>query len=274
VELPGLDDSCLCNVSYEVKDVFYTLHDDANGDPRAISLDVVLRAGILATKTREIDVIDDCYSLSGRAEIQRENLQIDELLCEGVSHLNVKEILSVPKDTPSAALIYSLDCKPKVQELSIVDEKLLIRGKLIVFVLYGSTEGEDPMYSLVGEYDFEHSVPADGADEGVFCECGITDQNISFTLNAASEIELRCMLEFYTRVVKKTAVELIGGCNIHEEEADESADRGLVIYFAQKDDTLWDIAKLYRTDQEKIMRLNQMDNGHILAGQKILIPRG
>ena len=273
VELPGLDDSCLCNVSYEVKNVFYTLHDDANGDPRSISLDVVLRAGILASKTREIDVIDDCYSLLGREEIHHERVQMDELLCEGVSHLNLKEILSVPKDAPSVGAIYSLDCKPKVQELFVVDEKLMIRGKLIVFVLYGSADGENPLYSLVGEFDFEHSVTADGADESVFCECGVTDQNISFTLNAASEIELRCMLEFYTRAVKKTAFNLVGGCEIHEEEPGESLDRGLVIYFAQKGDTLWDIAKHYRTDQEKIMRLNQMNNGHILAGQKILIPR-
>ncbi|MBQ2696106.1 MAG: DUF3794 domain-containing protein [Clostridia bacterium] len=273
-ELPGLDDGCLCNVSYSVKDVFYTLHEDVNGDPRAISLDVVLRAEILATKTRELDVIDDCYSLSGRTDVSRSCVQIDELLCEGVSHLNLKEILSVPKEAPSAALVYSLDCKPKVQELLIVDEKLVIRGKLIVFVLYGSAEGDDPMYSLVREYDFEHSVPADGANESVFCECGITDQNISFTLNAASEIELRCMLEFYTRVVKKTAFDLIGGCEIHEEEAEAVADRGLVIYFAQKGDTLWDIAKFYRIDQEKIMGLNQMDHDKLLAGQKLLIPRG
>ncbi len=273
VEIPGLDDNCLCNVSYEVKDVYYMLKDDASGDPRVISLDAVLRADIVASKVQDTQFIDDCYSISGRAEIARETIELDELLCEGTSHLNLKEILSVPAGEPVASAVYSLDCKPKVLELLVADEKIIIRGKLSVFVLYASAEGKEPMYSLTGEYDFEHVVPAEGVDTTAFLECGVTDQNISFSLNAASEIELRCVLEFYTRAVRKQVLDRITGCELIEDEAENEERRGLVIYFAQHGDTLWDIAKRYRTDQHKIMKLNQMDGSHILAGQKILIPR-
>ncbi|MBR7163805.1 MAG: DUF3794 domain-containing protein [Clostridia bacterium] len=272
VEVEGLDDACLCNVSYEIKDVYYVLKDDLNGDPRVISLDVVLRADILASKIQDAQCIEDCYSVSGRAEVARDKMQLDELLCEGISHLSLKEILTVPEGVPAASAVYSLDCKPKVQELLVADEKLIIRGKLTTFVLYGSAEGEAPLYSLMGEFNFEHSVPAEGADETAFCECGVTDQNISFTLNAASEIELRCVLEFYTRAVRKQEIEHITGCELMEDESGQTESRGLVIYFAQKGDTLWDVAKHYRIDQDTIMQLNQMDNGQILAGQKILIP--
>ncbi len=273
IDIEGLSEDCLCNVAYEVKDVFHTLKDDTNGDPRVISLDVVLRADIIASKTREIDVIDDCYTTFGVADIKREQLRLDELLCEGVSHVSMKEILSIPETMPAAGAVYNLSCKPKVGEIQIIDEKLLIKGKLIVFVLYGSTNGEAPLYSLVNEFDFEHSIPADGADETAYCECGVTDQNVSFTLNAASEIELRCVLEFYTRAIKPTVLQVISGATITEEDIDILPERGLIIYFVQKGDTLWDIAKHYRTDYEKIMQLNQMDNSLILPGQKLLIPR-
>lgn len=274
IEIPGLDDTCMCNVSYVVKDVYYMLKEDANGDPRVISLDVVLRADVVASKIQDVQYIDDCYSLSGRAEIARDTVELDELLCEGISHLNLKEILSVPSGLPAAGAVYSLECRPRVSELLVADEKLIVRGKLGVFVLYASAEGNEAMYSLEGEYDFEHVVPADGADGTAFFECGVTDQNISFSLNAASEIELRCVLEFYTRAVRRQVVEHITGCELTEEETENEARRGLVIYFAQHGDTLWDIAKHYRTDQHKVMKLNQMDSTQILAGQKILIPRG
>lgn len=272
LEVPGLDDTCLCNVSYEVKDVYYLLKDDANGDPRAISLDVVLHADVMASKIQEKSFVEDCYSLSGREEVTYESLQLDELLCEGISHLNLKEILTVPEGVPAASAVYSLDCKPKVQELLVKDDKLVVRGKLGVIVLYGSAGDKQPLYSLEGEFDFEHAVPAQGADDTTICECGVTDQNISFTLNAASEIELRSKLEFYTRVIKRKTVNPVTACEILEGEA-EPEGRGLVIYFAQKGDSLWDVSKHYRVDRQAVMKLNQMDGEQILAGQKILIPR-
>ncbi len=272
VDVEGLGDDCLCHVSYEIKDVFYSLRQDVNGDTRIVSLDVVLCAHIMASKTQTITVIDDCYSTAGKEEISRSKVHLDELLCEGVSHLNLKEVLAVPELAPAVGGIYSLDCKPKVTEIQVVDEKLVIRGKMVAVVLYGSAEESLPVRSLFGEFDFEHVVPVDGADANVFCECGVTDQNISFTLNAASEIELRCILEFYTRAVRKMELELVSGCEIDESEHETEKNRGLVIYFAQRGDTLWDVSKRYRTDKEAIMQLNRMEGELLLPGQKLLIP--
>ena len=274
IEFEGINDDCLCHVSYDVKDVFYSIKEDAAGDPRMIALDVVVRADVMASKTKDSLVIDDCYARSGELTAYWEKQHYDEVLSEGASHLNLKEILSLPEAAPRADTVYSLDCKAKVQELSVENETLMIRGKLAVFVLYGSSESTQPMHSLVGEFDFTHNVPADGADESVFCECGITDRKISFSLNAASEIELRCALEFYTRVIKKKEISLLSGCELSEEQSGEVlVRRGPVIYFAGKGDTLWDVAKRYKADSGEIARLNRFENEAICAGQKILIPR-
>ncbi|MGN1059056.1 MAG: SPOCS domain-containing protein [Clostridia bacterium] len=270
-DIDGLNDDCLCNVTYSVKNVYYTLKEDMNGDPRIISLDVVLRADIMASRIQDVQVIDDCYSTVGEAALQSEHIRLDELLSEGVSHESIKEILTIPEGVPAAGAVYSLQCKPKVQEIQIAGEKMIIRGKLAAFVLYGCADAENPMYSLVGEFDFEHAVPVDGLDENAVCECSVTEQGVSFTLNAASEIELRCVLEFYTRAMKKTDLELMTGCEVSEEET-EAVRRGMVIYFAQQGDSLWDIAKRYKTDQDKIMHLNKMEQPQVLPGQKILIP--
>ncbi len=270
-DIEGLGDDCLCNVTYEVKNVYWTVKEDVNGDARIVSLDIVLRADITASRTVEGEVIDDCYSTAGTADIKSERVRLDELLSEGVSHESIKEIVEIPEGLPPANVIYSLECKPKVQEIAIADEKVMIKGKLIAFVLYGSTEGENAMYSLVREFEFEHSVAVDGIDETAFCECGVTEQGSSFTLNAASEIELRSILEFYIRALKKNEIDVISGCEV-DEEAAEAKQHGMIIYFVQSGDTVWDIAKRYRTDCEKIIALNKLDNTRLLAGQKILIP--
>lgn len=271
VDIEGLGDDCLCNVTYEVKNVYWTVKEDVNGDARVVSLDIVLRADITASRTVEGEAIDDCYSTVGNANVQSERIRLDVLLSEGVSHESIKEIVEISEGLPPANVIYSLECKPKVQEITVADEKVMIKGKLIAFVLYGSAEGANAMYSLVKEFEFEHSVAVDGIDETAFCECGVTEQGSSFTLNAASEIELRCILEFYIRALKKNEISVISGCEVDEEAASETR-HGMIIYFVQNGDTVWDIAKRYKTDCEKIIALNKLDAARLLAGQKILIP--
>ncbi|MBE7021636.1 MAG: DUF3794 domain-containing protein [Ruminococcaceae bacterium] len=271
VDVDGLEDDCLCHVRYQVKDVYYSVKEDVNGDLRLIALDVVLTTEILAGKTEEFEVIDDCYSTEGAVEITRERVHLDELLGEGVSYENIKEIIPVTDAVLPVNVVYTLSCRPLVKELQIVGEQLTVKGKLVTFVLYGSGGGEQSMYSLVHESDFEHIIPVDGLTDTALCECNVSDSAVSFSINAAGEIELRTMLEFYMRALRRTEPELMTGCELREEEAEKLAG-SLVIYFARAEDTLWDVAKRYRIDREKIKLLNQITEERLSAGQKILIP--
>ncbi|MBE7037240.1 MAG: DUF3794 domain-containing protein, partial [Ruminococcaceae bacterium] len=183
-EVEGLDEDCLCNVTYDVKNIYYSVKEDANGEDRIINLDVVLQADITASKTQSIEIIDDCYSTAGIAQLQTERKLLDELLIEGISHESIKEILTVPEEVPAAGAVYSLHCKPRITEVSIVDETIRVQGKLAAFVLYGCVDADTPMYSLIGEFDFSHIIPVEGIDASAICECGVTEQGVSFTLNA------------------------------------------------------------------------------------------
>lgn len=270
-DVEGLDEECLCNVNYDVKNVYYSVKEDANGEDRIIALDIVLQAQIIASKTQNAEMIDDCYSTSGLAQLHTQTMLLDELLTEGISHESIKEILTIPEGVPSAGAVYNLQCKPRITEWKIADNIIYIQGKLTAFVLYGCADNDKPMYSLIGEFDFTHTVPVEGIDDSALCECIVTEQGVSFTLNAASEIELRCVLEFYTRAISKKELVLLTGCDIEEDHA-PAETFGMVIYFVQKGDTLWDIAKHYKTDCDRIVTLNKLENTPLVPGQKILIP--
>ena len=277
VDIDGLGEECMCNVVYDIKDVFYTLKEDINGEPRVISIEVLVGASITASRTWEANVVDDCYSPAGNTRILRDKLSMDELINEGTSQLSVKEIVSVPENMPQIDAVYNVACKPIIAERVIDQDKLIIRGSLVAFILYVSSGAENPMYSLVQEFPFEQTVALDESNEKMLCECDVNVLSTSYTLNAASEIELRCALEFYSKVILPYEIELISGCDVEEPEEDaepEEIGPRLVIYFVQKGDTMWDIAKRYRTTARKIMAANQMDEERsVLAGQKLLIPR-
>ncbi len=271
VDVDGLDDECLCHIHYVVKDVCHTVKDDINGDARIILLEVPLMAMIMAGKTETFSVIDDCYSTVGETSVSRERMRFDELLCEGTSYETVKDIVSAKEGMPPVGVVYATGCRPAIKELQMAGDVILVKGVLACTVLYGSSESEQRMHSLAHSFDFEHKIPVDGLDETALFECHVTDAVMSFSINAAGEIELRTNLEFYSRVVRKNEPELVTACEL-QEDASCKKNHGLIIYFARAEDTLWDVAKRYRVDQEKVKLLNQLSGEKLMAGQKILIP--
>jgi len=271
VDVEGLDDECLCHVHYVVKDACHTIKEDMNGDARIILIEAPLAAMIMAGKTETFSVIDDCYSTMGETTVSSERVRIDELLCEGTSYEAVKDVVSAKEGMPPVGVVYATNCRPAIKTLQMAEDAILVKGVLACTVLYGSSESDQRMHSLLHTIDFEHKIPVDGLDETVLFDSHVTDTVMSFSINAAGEIELRCNLEFYSRVVRKNEPELVTACQLQEDETHKQ-NHGLIIYFARSEDTLWDVAKRYRVDQEKVRLLNQLSGERLLAGQKILIP--
>ncbi len=269
-DVTNLTDECMCHVTYQVQNVHYNLQEDANGDVRLLSLDVTLRAEIRASSTQEITVIDDCYSLCGRADIQKETLSVCDVLAEGVSHETIKSVMTMSEGSSPSGAVYSLECIPKIREITMTDDGMHIAGKLAAFALCGRADGENSLCSLVEEFDFAHDVPLDFACHRARTECNVDVENISFSLNAASEIELRCHLEFYSRVICEKDLTVVKACDLSDDGGETRC--GMVIYFVQRGDSLWDIAKRYRTDESRIASVNHIEGSMLYPGQKLLIP--
>ena len=276
LDIDGLGEECMCNVQYDVKDIFYAVKEDENGEPRIVALEILVGASVAASHTVDAELLDDCYSPTANTRLSKEKIQLDELINEGTSQLSVKEIMSVPEGMPPVNAVYNVSTKPIITESLVQDGKLYVRGNLVVFLLYVSREGDVPMTSLVQEFPFEQVIGIGECGGKVMLGSDVSVLSASFTLNAASEVEIRCNLEFYTKVIRPYEMEIISGCELEEEEEGAERDEAprLVIYFVQPGDTMWDIAKRYRTTYGKIMSANQIeDAGRITAGQKLLIPR-
>lgn len=274
LDVEGLEESCQCNVQYDIKDFLFAVKENINGEPRMIALEVSLCANISAAKTIDTEVLEDCYSPQSETALQREMLSLTELVNEGSSYLSVKEVMSLPEGMPQIDAVYSLSTKALISELSVEKHTLFLRGKLVVFLLYVSQESEAEVSSLVQEFPFEQSVAIGECDGELMTSADVSVLSESFTLNAASEVEIRCNLEFYSKVLRWQESELVTGCELSAEETAEKTSADLMIYFVQPGDSMWEIAKHYRTTYGRIMTANNLeDSSKLFVGQKLLIPR-
>ena len=59
-----------------------------------------------------------------------------------------------------------------------------------------------------------------------------------------------------------------------EDDDDNAEDYSVVVYIVKKGDTLWNIAKRFRTTVDFIVRTNGIENPDVIdVGQKLYIPR-
>ena len=77
---------------------------------------------------------------------------------------------------------------------------------------------------------------------------------------------------FTIDVSKNTTISVID--EIIKEEMKQDNVYNLVIYFVKKNDTLWQIAKKFKSTVEDIIKVNAIENPtKIFEGQQLYIPR-
>ena len=88
----------------------------------------------------------------------------------------------------------------------------------------------------------------------------------------AGNVEVIIGLNLVVNMSNIDKVVVVG--NIDEEDINELDFSSMYMYIVKKGDTLWNIAKKYKTSVSKIVNINNIEDENSLSiGQKILIIR-
>ena len=110
-----------------------------------------------------------------------------------------------------------------------------------------------------------------GVAEGDAAAVQLRLDDLDFQMLSEQEGELRAAVTMEAVVLRDETAEIVKDIT-PEEEAAPSPMAGAVIYMAQPGDTLWKIAKRYRTTVENILAVNEIENPDLIyPGQKLLI---
>ena len=96
--------------------------------------------------------------------------------------------------------------------------------------------------------------------------------NQDFIVQDGGEINCNIDMEILGNVSENRSINLID--EVEQEESNNTQDYSVVVYIVKPGDTLWNIAKRFRTTIDFIVRTNGIENpDKIDVGQKLYIPR-
>ena len=94
---------------------------------------------------------------------------------------------------------------------------------------------------------------------------------LNFNLLSHNEIELKILLDINASIEEEEKLKVITNINFDDMDKEILENSpSMIVYIAQKNDTLWQIAKKYNIEIDDLKQVNDLEN-EINPGQKLLI---
>jgi hypothetical protein len=266
-----VSDDTVCDIDYVITDMNCGVEEDTDGDNRLINVDVLINANVRATEATELEIISDCYEPYKNTVLSRSDVKLDEIAAKPSAQYTIREVVDVGANAPAVSGVYNVITKPLIIKAELQRNKLLCEGKIEAYILYLSESSENPIYSVKKEIPFSYMLDCDAEGGELVPEIKAEIKHTGYNLNAAGEIELRCILALNANVLRSRTVSIIA--EAQTEDMSDEDKKGIVIYFVQQGDTLWSIAKRYRVPINSVAEFNNLDeNEKLKQGVRLFIP--
>lgn len=276
-DTPGTFDDMECEAEYTVREVYTEVRDNADGEAKIIGVEVVLGVVINEYSINEPMVVTDAYAL-GSDDLK---MEFEEIAPEQISDMKATEITvksTAKRNANTQPEIMGVCCvdvtRISVDDIKIEDNTAIVKGSIDCKIVYISNDENQPMSYIDHKTDFENRFECEGlSGSKIACDAKVFVNNIGYTISGSDAVDLRFIIDISLKMVKNERVKLIK--TIERCEGSDNTNNGMnnyVIYFVQCGDTLWNIAKRYRTTVDAIVSNNNIpDPDKIFPGQKIKI---
>ncbi len=273
-EAPKAVEDMECDVEYNVREIYTEVMDNMDGEPRIIGIETVIGVNVCGYLISEPGVVCDGYCTDGStltpefAETSPEQL-VDFMSAQISQKCSVKR---KPTDAPISGVCAINVLKTSVDDIDIKDGTVFIKGTVTIKVLCASSDENQPLYPIETTTPFEHSFDISGPlGSKAACDAKIFVNHIGYNISGSDTVDIRMLIGISVKLIKNDRVKTVTSFDIIESE--ETSDNGMqsyIIYFVQPGDTLWNIAKRYKTTVDDIVAGNGITNPDKLSiGQKI-----
>lgn len=266
IDIQEVTETNLCDVKYTIKNIMIKPNE---AEEHSIYVEAEVEMTCHAYETKEIRLIRDVYSPECDLSFSQRQVTTMSEMQKMVHNYNMREQLLASELTGKK--LFQIEAKNKLSRVSITNEVALYEGEILLDVLF-LAEGSHVMENKCYHMPYEYKAKAIGVMNHCSCQTQIDMTNDNFVLMPDGNLEVKIDINFITYVSKMVEVNLID--DMEEKETRSMLSHSLIIYFVKEGDTVWQIAKKFKSTIEDITRINELEDANkIVPGQRLLIPR-
>ena len=270
VDLEGVDEDCVCDVRFASVDIKAEAAAESDGENRLLAVELTLTASARAYRAEEFEVVTDAYSTEYESAVKTKKLSFENI----VDTVKATEMIRDSIDLTGMDVAGVTDCiaKPETVSCRCEGNALFVEGSLLVSVLATDSQGGPSNVDKSLPFKIQEDLKENA--EGKHCDPEFTVLSSGYSMLGTERLDLRieCAVEgiVFGAVTEGAGVEL----EADEEKPRECPGRKtLTIYYADRNERIWDIAKRYNTSADAIKKENNLTEDQLGERSMLLIPK-
>ncbi len=263
VDIENINDDAICDVDYQIKNLIIKPN---TGDTHSIYIEAEIEISCFAYETKNINLIEDLYSISADLNFNQKEITTMADKKNLKETCDIKEQISVPEMGDNR--LYNVKATPNILNTNVKNGKVIYEGEMAIELLYEMSNGINAK-DVTLPFNFE--VMSDEINQNCMVDTCIDVKQDNFVVNSGN-IDASIELEFNLSINRNERLNIINEISL--EETRDNNIYSMVIYFVKPGDTIWKIAKKFKSTVEDIASVNGLEDADkIYPGQQLYIPK-
>lgn len=239
-----------------------------DGEVRNIALEVKIGLEVMPYIVVEKCFVTDAFSGKYIADITKKDINCD-CVAETINENFVCK-KSLDFGVGSISEIYDTWCKISSDHTSYDGNDILSKGQVIVNILGVDGDNEPIFFERPIDFEYRYSIADNG--NNFRCRPDISLTAVNNTLTPEGRIDISVELKIKATVYKSERLTAVTNITVDKDNTHPKDNETAVILYFPENETVWEIARKYKTSPEKICEVNAIDNIEDKVSEILLIP--
>lgn len=258
-------------VNFDIASFNLTAKEDGNGKRSLFGLDMNVDTGLELYKNVEKEVVTDVYHHRKDIQFETEEVGVMALSGSGVAEISAREIVNIPERYGNVDKVAYISGNISEKRAFVDGTKSVVEGVVAVNMICTSADTKTA-FNVSQEIPFRSAMEIPGITPEMTANNDIVLKELWFDKINNRQIEVNAGILVNTAVSSEKKHQLVKNISFLESPQDNVTLPGIVLYIARAGDTIWKVAKQYRTTIDELRKVNDLEVGkEIKPGTKLLI---
>ena len=268
IDMPNITDENICDTNYELRTMVIRPNPS---EEHSIYVELEYDVMCMTYERKELNLIQDLYSPTSNLNFSQKSISTTIEKNSILKNFTITSKINIPEMKDGN--LVDVEISTNLNKEKIENGKITYEGELNVNFIFNTGEATS-VNSKISKLPFEFTSDTDNLSNNDKLNTRIVIVSQSFDKKSGGDVECNIEMQFATEINKNRSINIIDNINISEDRADTEEYDSLIMYVVQLGDTLWKIAKKFRSTIDEIVRTNGIeDPDKIYPGQKLYIPK-
>lgn len=265
IDIQNVNDDNICDVNYEIKNIIIK----PNGvDEHSIYLEIEIEINCLVYENKKIDLIEDLYSPCEEITTTSKSIQVMQNKQSFQNVCNIREKQTI--EELQGRQLYNVEVTPTIVRENKLNDKIMYEGEIELKLMYGANNSSG-LDIKIQKMPFNHTIDVNNIPTNAVTNTNMEIVSQDFLVMPDNTIEMKIDLLFNVDTARPSNINVVEDINVSEMEKEEPYS--IVIYYVKNGDSLWKIAKRFKSTVKDIAAVNDItDVDKIMVGQQLYIP--